>query len=102
MRAHKIDSAGLILNTEEVESLEGRTDLVDASIGGTIGDTIVGLTVIPAAPAQISAEQHNAPILAALDELDRKTIRPLRDGDSARVAAIEQQCVALRAQLRKG
>lgn len=45
--------------------------------------------------------QHNAPILAQLEVLDAKSIRPLREGDTVRVAAIEAQAAALRAQLMK-
>jgi hypothetical protein len=33
--------------------------------------------------------------------LDAKSIRPLREGDAARIAAIESQMAALRSQLRK-
>jgi hypothetical protein len=51
--------------------------------------------------ADSSIERHNAPILAALDALDAKSIRPLREGDAVRVAALEQQAAELRAQLRK-
>ena len=48
-----------------------------------------------------SAAEINAPIYAALDEIDRKSIRPVREGDVARVAALEAQALALRAQLVK-
>lgn len=41
----------------------------------------------------------NAPIQAQLDALDAKSIRALREGDAARVAALEAQAAALRAQL---
>lgn len=44
---------------------------------------------------------HNAAILAALEVIDAKTIRPLREGDAARVAALEEQASQLRAQLIK-
>ena len=48
-----------------------------------------------------SAAEINAPIYAKLDELDRKSIRALREGDAARVAQIEAQASALRATLVK-
>lgn len=40
----------------------------------------------------------NAPIYAAMEALDAKSIRPLREGDQIRIAAIEAQI----ADLRKG
>ena len=46
-------------------------------------------------------DDRNAPIYAALDELDRKSIRPAREGDTARLAALEVQAAALRSQLVK-
>lgn len=54
-----------------------------------------------AGQAQRDKDAHNAPILAQLDELDRKSIRALREGDAARVAQIEAQATALRAALVK-
>jgi len=46
-------------------------------------------------------EVRNAAILAQLAELDAKSIRPLREGDAARVAALEEEAETLRAQLVK-
>jgi len=46
-------------------------------------------------------DQLNEPILAALAAIDAKTIRPLREGDTARVASLDAQAAALRAQLIK-
>ena len=46
-----------------------------------------------------TAAEINAPIYAALDEIDRKSIRPAREGDAARLAALEVQAAALRSQL---
>lgn len=43
---------------------------------------------------------YNAPILAALREIDLRTIRPLREGDSVRVAALDAEAAAVRATLR--
>lgn len=56
-----------------------------------------GLDLLPAAPP--SKYELNAPILAALVAIDAKSIRPLREGDTVRVAALEAQAVALRATL---
>lgn len=51
--------------------------------------------------AEIAAQTaaHNAPILAALQEIDLRTIRPLREGDSARVAMLDAEASALRLKL---
>ena len=48
-----------------------------------------------------SAEEHNAPILAALEAIDAKSVRPLREGNVQRVSALEAEAAALRAQLVK-
>lgn len=46
MRAHVMDGI-LIVNTIEVASLDFIPNLIDASIGGGIGDTIVDGVLIP-------------------------------------------------------
>jgi hypothetical protein len=46
MRAHVL-SAGVIVNTIEVDSLDAMPGLVDADIGGSIGDSIAGGVVVP-------------------------------------------------------
>lgn len=46
-----------------------------------------------------AVEDSNAAIYAQLDELDKKLIRPLSEGETARVAEIVAQKQALRAQL---
>lgn len=51
--------------------------------------------------AEPTAAEHNAPILAELERIDLKTIRPLREGDTERVEALKEQAAQLRAQLRK-
>lgn len=48
-----------------------------------------------------SATEINAPILAALEAIDAKSVRPLREGDAVRVAALETEAEALRARLVK-
>jgi len=57
--------------------------------------------LIDALPVPISNDVFNAPILAQLEVIDAKSIRPLREGDIVRVAALEARAAALRAQLRK-
>ncbi len=49
MRAHIVEN-GVITNTIIVDSLDALPNLVDASIGGNIGDSIVGGAVVPRAP----------------------------------------------------
>lgn len=44
-------------------------------------------------------EQRRADIYAQLDEIDRKSIRPAREGETARLAELTAQAVALRAEL---
>lgn len=46
MRAHQIGEGGLIINTIEVESLQDFENLIDASLGGGIGDTWDGTQII--------------------------------------------------------
>lgn len=53
------------------------------------------------ANADAARDAFNAPILAELAEIDAKSIRPLREGETARVAELAEQAAALRAQLRK-
>lgn len=47
MNAHQLDAAGVIINTIVVEALDALPNLVDASIGGSIGDRIVNGAVVP-------------------------------------------------------
>ena len=60
-------------------------------------DQIASIT----APKKPTIDEINAPIIAQLAEIDKKTIRPLREGDTARVAALDAEAAALRAQLVK-
>lgn len=52
MDAHQLDADGVILNTIVVDSLGVIPNLIDASIGGQIGDKIVSGGVVPK-PAQM-------------------------------------------------
>lgn len=49
----------------------------------------------------VTAEEENAPIFLALDLIDRKSIRALREGNSARLIELESQAAALRERLKK-
>lgn len=46
-------------------------------------------------------EQRNAVILEQLAEIDRKSIRALREGDNARIADLESEAATLRSKLVK-
>lgn len=73
MRAHELDQDGTILNTIEVESLgslPGKT-LVDASIGGSIDDRIIGGVVIPRPMPQPTIGERRAAIQAQIVDLER-------------------------------
>lgn len=95
MRTHIIDSMGKIINTIEVPSMSFLPGLIDAAIGGNIGDSIVdGVLILAVPPAT------NEWLLAQLIEIDNKSIRALREGDTARLATYEQQAAVYRAQLQ--
>jgi len=57
MRAHKVDGSGLIINTIIVDSLYG--GLIDASIGGGIGDSIINGVLVPAPMPEPEPEPNN-------------------------------------------
>lgn len=46
MNAHQLDAEGVIINTIVVDALDVFPDLVDVTIGGTIGDRIVNGVVV--------------------------------------------------------
>ena len=45
-------------------------------------------------------EEQNDDIMAQLDAIDRKSIRPLREGDQIRIDALEAEAATLRSQLQ--
>lgn len=51
--------------------------------------------------APISVDDFNAPILQALETIDKKSIRALREGDQSRIISLETEAVALRSKLKK-
>ena len=57
-----------------------------------------GLIADYAVPAPTSAAKKSQ-ILASLAALDAKSIRPLREGDAARISELDEQAAALRAEL---
>lgn len=95
MRAAIIKN-GKVVNIIAVASLNGHID----ATGANIGDAWDGSRFIKPVRA-VTMDEHNAPILAALEQIDAKSIRALREGDATRSADYEAQAAALRLQLRK-
>ena len=56
MNAHQLDANGLILNTIVVDSLNVFPNLIDASVGGSIGDTWNGAAIVKK-PRDVEAEK---------------------------------------------
>ncbi len=76
MRAHIIEN-GIVINTIEVESLDFMPNLLDAEIGGQIGDTWDGENFTPKAPVvevpkEVTMRQAELALLAAglLDDVE--------------------------------
>jgi hypothetical protein len=101
MRAHIIH-AGKVSNTIEVESLSFLPGLLDASLGGQIGDLWDG-TVFSKPPRDVAAEKAaaNAIIMEKLAANDLTIVRALVENDASRIAAFKATQAALRAQLSK-
>lgn len=107
MRTHIIEN-GQIVSTilatvEEARAAFPDAICCDAALGGYIGDAYdeITATIIPALRPELSVEQHNTQILDALEIIDRKSIRALREGNNARIAELESQASELRLQLKK-
>lgn len=70
MNAHQVDANGVIRNTIVVDTLDVFSNLVDASIGGNIGDSIVNGVLITApivisVPEQVTMRQARLALLGA-------------------------------------
>lgn len=70
MRAHQLGEGGLIINTIEVDSLQDFENLIDASLGGGIGDAWDGAQVILAprpviVPRAVTMRQARLALLQA-------------------------------------
>lgn len=88
MKAHQLDANGVILNTIVVASLDVIPGLVDAAIGGSIGDSIINGVVVPApalgpiVPLEVTRRQATEALLkrdqydAVLALLDDPVIEP--------------------------
>jgi hypothetical protein len=70
MRAHVIEN-GKVINTIEVEDLSFMSNLVDANLGGTIGDTWDGERFATPAPDPSAVR---AAIKAQIDELEQQSM----------------------------
>jgi hypothetical protein len=97
MRAHLI-KGGKIINTIIVDSLDFMPNLIDAGIGGGIGDSWDGEKIIPA-PVEFKTVEASVDIRKialneakeALDSTDTKTIVALKDILRKIVFVIEKQ-----------
>lgn len=96
MRAAQLNENSIVVNFVEVAGFDG-VHFVEP-LDSVIGSIWNGQIFTPPAP---DLTQHNTPILAELAAIDAKSIRALREGDLARIAALEAQAAALRAQLMK-
>ena len=56
MNAHQLDANGVIINTIVVDSLNVFPNLIDASVGGSIGDTWNGAAIVKK-PRDVEAEK---------------------------------------------
>lgn len=70
MNAHQLDENGFILNTIVVDSLDVFPNLVNAGMGGNIGDQIVDGIVIPtvtspSVPTEVTMRQARLALLGA-------------------------------------
>lgn len=70
MNAHQLDANGVILNTIVVDDLMVFPNLVDATIGGSIGDTIINGVVTKAplvitVPESVTMRQARLALLGA-------------------------------------
>ena len=86
---------GVVVNMVLVDAFT--ENFIDPT-GAKIGDLWDGEKF---SSSDISAEEYNAPILAQLADIDAKSIRPLREGETARVRELAEQAAILRSQLRK-
>ena len=102
MNAHQLDVNGVILNTIVVDTLDVFPNLIDASVGGWVGDTWTGAEIIKK-PRDIAAENaaNNAEIHAQLAANDLAIVRALTENDAPRIAAFKLSQAALRAQLKQ-
>ena len=98
MNAHQLGAGGVILNTIVVDSLNVLPNLIDASVGGSIGDTWNGSQIVKKLcdeKAKIKSD------IAALEATitPRRTREAILGTDNGWLADIELQIQELRGQL---
>jgi hypothetical protein len=101
MNAHQLDANGVIINTIVVDSLNVFPNLIDASLGGTAGDTWDGLlfttpTIIPEDALKAVQTQRSSEYPPMADYLDG-----IVKGDTAQVQAYIDACLAVKAKYPK-
>lgn len=64
MNAHQLNEDGLIINTIVVDDINVFPRLIDASIGGSVGDSIINGVLIPKAAPPVEVPQA-VPMLSA-------------------------------------
>ena len=107
MKRHVIVLSGTVINTiEYADDITGTEPIGSGGLAvfsdvAQIGWGWDGVAFIAPSSPPPTKDEINAPIYSALDEIDRKSIRPIREGDVARMAALEAQALALRSQLVK-
>lgn len=67
MNAHQLDAQGVILNTIVVSSLDVFPGLVDAAVGGSVGDSIINKTLVRKPPVAPTVAEYTSAIQAMLD-----------------------------------
>jgi len=100
MRAHIIEN-NMIVNTVEVDNLEFMPGLVDASIGGSIGDSYVNGNIIQA--VMDNSKQIRERRGECLSELDTVTSNPLRwaeftDDEKVAISSYRQELLDITKQ----
>lgn len=98
MRKFRIRATGAVVTEDEYRVMHPKVSFPRNF--APLGDADE-VTAGDAEKMQAEIFAHNAPILAMLEAIDAKSIRPLREGDTARVAMYEAEAAALRNQLRK-
>lgn len=98
MRAHVINEEGVITNTIVVPSLDFMSGLVDASIGGTIGDQIINGVLVPKPPSSSPPPKPPKVVTMRQARLALFDIG-LLDAVSQMIAAIPEEDHRLRAQI---
>lgn len=89
----------IVANVIEVESLDIFPNLLDGATAN-IGDRRIGGIFVPQSKPK-SDDEHDAPILAELHQIDLDSIRPLREDDKAALTALNVKAALLRAKLKK-